>query len=100
MKIKLEGKGLPKLKGKEDYRKWKKDVEILMMALGTKYLLKHHIPAPPTTPPTQAQAEGGEGGEGGSDSSVTNISSRKGKGRVIVDDDDDEEENTYQERGG
>lgn len=92
MKIKLEGKGLPKLKGKEDYRKWKKDVEILMMALGTKYLLKHHIPAPPTTPPTQAQAEGGEGGEGGSDSSVTNISSRKGKGRVIVDDDDDEEE--------
>ena len=97
MKIKLENKGLTRLKGREDYRKWKTDVEILMMALGTKYLLTQYTPPPPPTPPPQPTAQ-----REGEASTPTNISVAKGKGRVRDgdegDDDDDGVKHISKER--
>ena len=40
MKISLDEKSMGKLKGAEDYRKWKKDVVMAVTSIGAAYLLK------------------------------------------------------------
>ena len=57
MKIKLEGKGLSILKHRDNYRKWKQDVQLLIAGLGVSYLLTPPEPlTPPLTTPTPSSS--------------------------------------------
>ena len=54
MKINLDDKSLYKLKGAEDYRKWKKDVIMAVTSIGASYLLKWYGSHPLTQPPSSS----------------------------------------------
>ena len=54
MKISLDDKSIYKLKGPEDYRKWKKDVIMAVTSIGASYLLTRYGEHPLTQPPPSA----------------------------------------------
>ena len=54
MKINLDDKSLNKLKGAEDYRKWKKDVIMAVTSIRASYLLKWYGSHPLTQPPSSS----------------------------------------------
>ena len=54
MKISLDDKSIYKLKGPEDYRKWKKDVIMAVTSIGASYLLTRYSEHPLTQPPSSA----------------------------------------------
>src|ERR1700753_648388 len=56
MKIKLEGKTVQVLKGAENYRQWKQEVQMAAMALGVSVLLYPYKDKPIITPPPNTTA--------------------------------------------
>src|ERR1700743_1024620 len=83
MKIKIDPKNITTLKGVENYKKWKQEVEMLLFSQGLAYLMD---PAPePTTPqPPQQEQDGGSSSSGGTS---VNISINKGKGKAAEEED-------------